>query len=134
MDADARGLGRDVEPTRDVGVGLVGDDAQLDGAALAVGQLGERRGQVVVEPVEPGWVNGGRARLELEPEAVASRSFERPAAHGCGKHVTGDPEQPGGDRPLVVVGVAIARQPGLGERLRRQLDRRPGSGPPDQDL
>ena len=59
MDADPGGLWRDVEPSRDVGIGLVGDDAQLDGPALAVRELGERRGQVVVEAVEPGWVDGG---------------------------------------------------------------------------
>src|SRR5512146_2855522 len=81
MDADPGGLRRDVEPSGDVGVGLVGDDTEFDGPALAVRELGERRGQVIVEAVEPGWVNAGRTHLQLELESITRGAFECLAAH-----------------------------------------------------
>ena len=58
MDADPSRFRCAVQLARDVLVGLVSQDPQLDGAALPVGQFGEGGVQVVVEALEPGLVDG----------------------------------------------------------------------------
>jgi hypothetical protein len=59
MDPDPSRLRCAIQLARDILVGPVSQDPQLDGAALTVGQSGERSVQVVVEAVEPGLVDGG---------------------------------------------------------------------------
>ena len=66
----------DVESAPDLLVGVVRDDSKLDGAALAVGQLGQGGRQVVVHAVEPGVVGGVGNRFESELEPVAGRPLQ----------------------------------------------------------
>jgi hypothetical protein len=122
----AGGLRRGAERLGDAGVVAVLEHAQAQRLALAVGQLGQQ----LVEAVEPGRVGlgGGRRPVEpvAEPEALAGELLEPFAPDGHEQDVAGDPEQPRERRPARLVPEALAREPGLRERLGGQVVRRVG--------
>ena len=56
-------------------------------------------------------------------EPLAGAALEPSLTHADEQHVAGDPEQPGAGRAACLVAEARAREPGLRERLRRQVVR-----------
>ncbi len=121
-DARAHGLGRGRQALGGLVVAEVVDDAQADGLLLGLGEVGER----LVEAVEPVVLGLGR-RCAVggveHAEALAGAALEPAPTHAHEQHVAGDPEQPGAGRAARLVAEARAREPGLRERLGRQVVR-----------
>ena len=100
------------------------DHAKLNGVALARRQLGQR----LVQTVQPDLVRLGRRTglvepLE-EPDPLARRQLDPPAAHGLREQVPRDAEEPRARRPARAVAEAPTCEPRLRERLRGQVVRR----------
>src|SRR5207247_5003890 len=130
-DAQARGDGRAAERLRNLLVGEVADDPQLQGVALSSRELPERFGEG-----GPELTGVGPLAQLVDVELVRADRHADPPARGrldpfplvrAPEQAPGDPEQPGERGTARLVTETLEAEGGLRECLRGQLARDPVS-------
>lgn len=121
MDPRARILRRDRQLRRDLVVGQILDDPQLEGSAMVSGQGVEELVRTV-QPTLLGRYERPIRRLE-RAEPLPGTVLQALAPHRLQQDMARDAVQPGGRRAVYLIAERVPHAPRLGKRLRKQIER-----------